>query len=138
MILIAEIPFGTLKLPSTFARNSGMLFDMLMPCRDCPFRKQGGFLLGPGRIREFAQLATESEDAAFACPKTIPIFRRSRRKEESYCAGALAFAEKQGKPNPTMQQMHQIGRYNPKAITDDAKALVWDSVDDWLDSAASH
>ena len=111
-----------------------MLYDKTMPCKGCPFRREGGVRLRPRRAREIADYATDSQGAMFACHETTGVKGRRKAKEESQCAGSLIFAEKQGRANQMTRIMERLGLYNPAAFTEAAKAAVFDDIDEMLDA----
>src|SRR6188768_4485028 len=47
-----------------------MRFDLTTPCKDCPFRADITFYLGPNRVRSILH-SLFAEDATFACHKTV-------------------------------------------------------------------
>lgn len=120
-----------------------MDFDMTVPCGDCPFRKEGGIKLTKDRIRAIGGMMLDSQGGTFPCHRTVD-YARERADDghripgpgEVHCAGALLFAEKQGKTHQMMRIMERLNLYDASKLTDAAKALVWDSLAQWLKSGA--
>lgn len=47
------------------------MFDLKRPCDNCPFRKEGGIRLHPGRAREIARGQIDNPGMTFPCHKTV-------------------------------------------------------------------
>ncbi len=90
-------------------------FDLVRPCKDCPFIK-GGLMnrtLNEGRLKDIVHGLTV-EDASFTCHKTIKDYYPNV-KHEQHCAGALIYLEKlgnYGRPNQEMRIAERLGFYD--------------------------
>lgn len=70
-----------------------MRYDLRRPCRDCPFRREGGCRVGAKHIERVATYKTP-----FPCHKTVRYESRYRWRDHGRaqaCAGALAFQARQ-------------------------------------------
>lgn len=103
-----------------------MKFDLIKPCSNCPFsKKQQGFLDG-GRME---QIATDLlSDKSFNCHKTT----HKKDREQSHCAGALIFLEKNKRPNQAMRFFERLGIYNHTKLEE------FDMVFDTIDEVVEH
>jgi hypothetical protein len=114
-----------------------MKFHVDKPCKDCPFRKQGGIRLTRGRIMEIAASQLDRQGASFACHKTTGVMastRLPRGLRDQYCAGALVFAEKHETVPQLVRIMERLGHYKRARLLPFYR-LIWDTLDDWLDTA---
>jgi hypothetical protein len=122
---------------------ASMKFDLLKPCADCPFRRdtQKGWL-GKPRAEEIAD-ALLRDDKTFACHKTVhhhdeefdSVDADERRVEEEnrqHCAGAIALVDAVGAPNAMLQIAERLGLRNPDRVTDEGRALSFDSESDFI------
>jgi hypothetical protein len=119
-----------------------MEFDLTVPCSNCPFRKEGGIPLRPGRIRELGGMMLHPQGGTFSCHKTVeyggegegdePEGDDRNGDEGQHCAGALAFALKQGKLPQLARIMERLGAFDGDAILAASGHLVWDSIGQWL------
>lgn len=78
------------------------------PCNDCPFRITGGIRLEPGRAREIAENAVAWNGESFHCHKTTHGEEDDNGNyittgHEQQCAGAVAFAVRQGRESLIMR-----------------------------------
>ena len=105
-------------------------FHVPRVCDDCPFRR-GGVRLRRERVRELARAATDNQGSAFWCHKTTGVLGKvPRGKRRQQCAGALIFAEKQGRANQIARIMGRLGAYDPDALMATPEAGdVYDTVD---------
>lgn len=83
------------------------LFKMAKPCANCPFLKVGAIDLAPGRVEQIAGDQIKHDDRPFMCHKTLV------QQTRSYCAGALIYLEKAGRPNIVMRLGRSLGMYDP-------------------------
>lgn len=103
-----------------------MNFTMKRPCVDCPFLREGGIRLSQKRVREIAGAMLAVQGATFQCHATVdyddtedgaPVQRRTPR--DQHCAGALIFAERQGRGNQMMRIAERLGMYDAAALMSD-------------------
>lgn len=91
-----------------------MMFDLMSPCANCPFRKGQGELFGldPGRIYK---IATAS---AFQCHKTVDYSNSDDEdgfehpapgQHPQQCAGLMAVLHREDKLNQIMQVAERLG-----------------------------
>lgn len=119
-----------------------MDFSMTTPCATCPFRKEGGIPLTPGRVREIASMMLNSQGGMFPCHKTVDYDDepedheengfRVPGKDELHCAGALIWAENHNNCTQMMRINERFGSYDHTKFTEANKASVWDSLSQWL------
>lgn len=102
-----------------------MKYDMTVPCNNCPFRKEGGIRLTDERVKEIASGMLCSQGIQFPCHKTTTEDQKSDDDRSGHfiptdgniaCAGALIFAEKQGKATQMMRIMERLGGYDYKKL----------------------
>jgi hypothetical protein len=127
-------------------------FDLTMPCGDCPFRRVGGVRLTKSRIREIAGAVTDRQGATFSCHKSVDYSSLDEfedggdgderigdpprdRTDEFHCAGALIFAEKNGRVSQMVRIAERLGLYDHTKFTEEAKALVFDDMREMLKTA---
>lgn len=106
-------------------------FDLIRPCRDCPFRKDATFAFRPSRAREIAE--TVVRDLTFQCHKTVDYSGDDGGQpgdRPQQCAGALILHEKLGRPNWRYRFAHMLGLYDPSRL--DMTAPVVDSVEEFV------
>ena len=95
-----------------------MKFDLVRPCKDCPFRTDIKGYLTPGRVREIAD-SLLLQQATFTCHKTNEfeddddgVTVTVQTADSQHCAGALIFLERMQRPNQMMRWMERIGAYD--------------------------
>lgn len=96
-----------------------MKFDLVAPCSDCPFLKEGGVRLNRERIEEIARYTMSDHNSKmFACHKTTGAEsgKRVRRDDHQHCAGALIFCHKQGQRSQVHQVAERLGMYDSKKL----------------------
>jgi hypothetical protein len=102
-----------------------LMFDLVRPCADCPFRKGFGqrYQLQRERLREIVY------GSAFQCHKTVEYaedengFEVSRPgSKPQQCAGLMAVLHREGKPNQIMQVGERLGGFNPARLDPDKEA----------------
>jgi hypothetical protein len=105
------------------------------PCANCPFRREGGIRLRPGRIREILGVVTPDRGpgGTFPCHKTVNHDARDHATELE-CAGALIFAYKQGTSTQMMRISERLGLMDPDLATGDHPE-IFDDADEWLETA---
>lgn len=111
-----------------------MDYSMPRPCANCPFLRKGGVRLGEERIREILAGVLGNPGATFACHKTTGV-ENDKRIEHRHCAGALIFAEKHGTTGQMVRIAERLGMYDPTKLDQSAFELVFDTVDEWLETA---
>jgi hypothetical protein len=116
-----------------------MKFSMTVPCDSCPFRREGGVRLTPGRAREIAKLMMDSQGGTFACHKSVDYSEEDEDgdsilgPDDLHCAGALIFAEKTNSAGTQMMRISErFGDYDSRKFTETSKALIFDSLSEML------
>lgn len=114
-----------------------MKYDMTMPCDTCPFRREGGVRLHPGRARDIAGMMLDSRGGEFPCHKTVDYSDGGDEPEETentkHCAGALIFSEVNRTGGTQMMRiMERVGMYDRRQFTAAAKALVFNTLEEML------
>lgn len=107
-----------------------MDYKLKRPCANCPFRREGGIPLRPGRIREIAGMMLDSQGGSFPCHRTVDQDDREESSEQ-HCAGALAFAHKQYVMPQLARIMMRLGAFNPDKL--ESLDEVWNDINEWLD-----
>ena len=115
-----------------------MHFNMTKPCNNCPFRKDGFIPLHPGRAEDIANVMLH-EGGTFTCHKTARSLNARRAGvQETHCAGALLFVEKNGggpEQNNMLRIAYRLGLYNPDDFTNKkAQQLVFDTKEEMVDA----
>lgn len=101
-----------------------MNFNLTRPCRDCPFRREGGIRLHRERAREIAKNTILAQGASFPCHKTVDYDSCSEdgaplpSDGESYCAGAIAFGLNNRMLNQILRIAQRLGMWKSKDIKD--------------------
>jgi len=93
-----------------------------VPCKDCPFLKEGGIRLTKERAREIAGNATSDAGRSFSCHK-----EEGPTEKRAHCAGSLILAEKAGVATQMMRIMLRLGLYDPGKIRAKDRERVFDS-----------
>jgi hypothetical protein len=102
-----------------------MKFNLVRPCRDCPFRTDVKPYLSAARAREIVDSIT-LQQATFACHKTVDYSDpeddepRAPKAEEQHCAGATILLERLDRPNQMMRISERLGLYNRRKLDMDA------------------
>lgn len=99
-----------------------MNFDLVAPCKNCPFRTDIDFPLRTERVEEICD-ALVNQQATFACHKTTEHDEDGeyvRRDSEQHCAGALIMLEKMEQPNQLMWIAERFGGYDRTKLRMDA------------------
>jgi hypothetical protein len=100
-----------------------MKFDLVRPCKSCPFRMdRDGFLRGD-RADEIASCLLD-EDRTFACHQTLGheedpetgYVETCQTPESQHCAGALIFCEANEQPNQMMRIAERLGLYDRRKL----------------------
>lgn len=88
------------------------MFDLEIPCANCPFRIGQGplYRLPPGRL-------TEIFDApAFQCHKTVGHASDGSERAPQQCAGLMAVLQADGAPNQIMRVASRLGALVPERL----------------------
>ena len=117
------------------------IFNQRVPCADCPFRKEGGVRHPLANVVGYLHHFVTWPGATFPCHKSVPADDdRQRwspwREGQVLCAGGLILATKLGHRNQIMEAGLAAGLFDPNQFTEAAKATVFDSVADMVQSAA--
>lgn len=118
--------------------HTAMYFDLLKPCSNCPFLREGGVRLTEARVEEIAGGMLSTQGHTFACHKTTVSAEDGSEMQETknsrHCAGALIFAEKNANATQMMRIAERLGMYDAgKMMADkDAVAMVFDDLDEML------
>lgn len=113
-----------------------MNFNITSPCGNCPFRREGGIRLHPQRAREIAKAAILATGKAFPCHKTVDYDTADENGDtvpsgdESYCAGAIAFALNTRMENQLLRIARRLGMWKPRDIKN--RAEVFRSVSEMI------
>lgn len=109
-----------------------MMFDLVRPCVNCPFRKGQGefFAMHRDRLREILN------GVAFQCHKTVDYNHENDEGETvptsgdrpQQCAGLMAVLHRSGRPNQIMQVAERLGELDPSKL--DPKNEAYASIDE--------
>lgn len=97
----------------------GKMFQLKRPCKDCPFVKGSStnMTLAEGRIEEI--IDSLHADHIFSCHKTIDYNQVNPtdtfyqlQEQNQFCAGAMNYLVKEGRPNTQMQIATRLGWLN--------------------------
>lgn len=116
-----------------------MQWTMKTPCEGCPFRKQGGIRLDPGRARAIAEMMIQPSGGTFPCHETTHFDEEGEhapREQEVHCAGALIFAEKHKNATQMMRIAERIRMYDARSLMTENPAVgeVFDSVGEMVEA----
>jgi hypothetical protein len=97
-------------------------YDLTKPCGNCPFKKTGGVRLMWQRVLEVAGNMLSNTGGEFPCHKTTETSADGESKvvvdgKSVHCAGALIFAEKQGRSTQMMRLAERFRIYDPRKLT---------------------
>lgn len=110
-----------------------MNFDLVAPCKHCPFRTDVTPYLRTDRVREICDSITDY-DMTFACHKTTSHDDEGEHipsSKEQHCAGATIMLEKMQQPNQAMRIA--AGRwFDPSKLKMDAP--VYDTPDQMVEA----
>ncbi len=109
-----------------------MNYKMTTPCENCPFRRVGGVRVNAERAEELTDNALSTQGASFACHKTVKALG-SKAKEESHCAGALIFSEKNGNATQLMRIMERLGAYDARKLNRAVFGEVFDTAEEMIE-----
>lgn len=116
-----------------------MHYDLLRPCSNCPFLREGGVRLTEARVEEIAGMMISPAGGDFPCHKTTVDTDDGDRHSVSasrHCAGALIFAEKNGNATQMMRIAERLGMYDSRKLMADQAAVesVFNDLDEMLES----
>lgn len=109
------------------------MFNLVRPCKKCPFRTDIEPYLRPGRIREIAN-SMVVYDGWFPCHETTESDDESddgsnyTTSKSQHCAGAAIILMKMDAPNQMMRISMRIGMFDPEKL--DMDAPVFDTFDE--------
>lgn len=101
-----------------------MKFDLVRPCKDCPFRSDIPGYLSAARVREIIDGITRRQ-GTFSCHKTNEFngSETVETRDSQHCAGALIFLERLNRPNQLMRIAERLGAYDRSKL--DMESPVW-------------
>jgi hypothetical protein len=111
-----------------------MNFNVLTPCANCPFRREGFLPLRAGRVQDIAAEQLKPEGKTFACHKTTQGRRGSAG--HSHCAGALLFQKNNKHETQLVQIAQRLGMLNTSRLSD--PAAVFTSLPEMVQAHAEH
>ncbi|MCA1064632.1 hypothetical protein QTG56_23785 (plasmid) [Rossellomorea sp. AcN35-11] len=85
------------------------MYQVKRPCKDCPFVKGSStnITLAEGRIEDI--INELHSDKTFSCHKTVNYNDLEDTSKNNFCAGAMNYLIKEGKPNQPMQIAERLG-----------------------------
>ena len=110
-----------------------MHFQLITPCKNCPFRTDIKAYLKPQRVEEICDSLIYKQQS-FPCHKTTKDDdgNTCETPNSQHCAGALIFLEKQDRPNQMMRIAERLGLYNRHKL--DMDAPVFDDEHEMIDA----
>lgn len=107
-----------------------MKYDLVKPCKTCPFRIENDGFKFPYRRAEQIVYA----DGGFACHSTTTKKGRGvNHKEAQACAGRLIVLERSEQPDQMMRICERIGLYDRRKLKMDTPG-VFEDIDDFMDN----
>lgn len=106
----------------TTVNPSGHYVRLKRPCSNCPFLKQGGIELHPGRLEGIISGLLKDDHSTFPCHKTVHSSRGGKWNDEgeykasgheAMCAGAAAYLMKHKRPTVEMRLAFAWGLATP-------------------------
>jgi hypothetical protein len=110
-----------------------MKFDLVAPCKDCPFRTDVQLFLHPERAEEICDALERG--LTFSCHKTNDFDEEGETTETAdsqHCAGALIMLEKMEMPNQMMRIAERLHMYDASKLRMDSP--VYDDSEVMIDS----
>lgn len=106
-----------------------------VPCKECPFRREGGVRLYAARIDEIVSVVAPIDGCGgtFPCHKTVDHDDCDERSELQ-CAGAIIFAYKQGTSSQYIRICERLGGVD-RALAEGDWPEIFDDVDEMLATA---
>lgn len=115
-----------------------MKFDLIRPCKDCPFRSDRPAYLSADSVESICTAMIE-EQRTFSCHKTnVPSedgIEMLETKDSQHCAGALIFLERLEQPNQMMRWMERLGAYDRTKL--DMDSPVFETMEDMMEAQPS-
>ncbi|MBR8426186.1 hypothetical protein [Burkholderia cenocepacia] len=128
--------------------NLAEYFRMKRPCKNCPFLKEGGIELAPGRMEDIVGHLYASDENTFDCHETVHSdkfggtwddetgnYRPSGK--EAHCAGAAAFLQKTGMSSKWMRIAYVTGALDLDQVRATMPAVI-DSANEHHSSSDPH
>ena len=111
------------------------MFELTAPCENCPFLRQGGVRLLPGRVLRVAGDMLRDDGPPFFCHKTLLYTEEyvEVTRQSQHCAGALLFAAHHGRETVIMRQARRLG-WDPASVQ--GQDRVFGSIAEMLAAAA--
>lgn len=103
-----------------------MKFNLVQPCKECPFRSDIEGYLTKGRVKEILNSIIDRQES-FPCHKTTSEVETEDGESDvivdsnsEHCAGALIFLEKLHRPNQMMRIMERCRLYDYRKLRMDS------------------
>jgi hypothetical protein len=108
---------------------------MASPCETCPFLREGGVRLLPGRVLRVAGDMLRADGPPFFCHKTLQYGDEyvEVTTESQHCAGALLFAVNHSQETSVMRQARRLG-WDPATLRGHDR--VFGSLEEMLTAAS--
>ena len=106
-----------------------MNFNLINPCKDCPFRTDKPnqqHWLGEARAEEICQSLINKQQT-FQCHKTLDL----PKDKHQHCAGAMIMLEHIQKPNQMMRIAERLGMYDHTKVN--MNAPVFTNPEDFIE-----
>jgi hypothetical protein len=116
-------------------------YKQTAPCDLCPFRRDSkGLRLTPARAREFGLMMLSNPGSEFVCHKTAKLDEDEdgigdyvdAGEVSAHCAGALIFAEKNGRATQMMRIAERLGMYDHRKLK--GHEQVFDNLDEMVEA----
>ncbi|MBN3729483.1 hypothetical protein [Burkholderia sp. Tr-20390] len=123
-------------------------FRMKRPCKNCPFLKEGGIELAPGRMEDIVNHLYASDENSFQCHETVHSDKFGGKWDdetgdynpsgkEAHCAGAAAFLQKTGMSSKWMRIGYVTGALDFDQVRATMPAVI-DSANEHHSSSDPH
>lgn len=108
-----------------------MNYNVKKPCANCPFLKgKGAVRLREERAHEIGGMMLSPSGGDFVCHKTT----HRPNESQSHCAGAIAFALKNGNMTQMMRISQRLRMFDPEEFVDGiAPDTIIDDPEDMID-----
>ena len=116
-----------------------MHFDLLKPCSNCPFLREGGVRLTESRVKEIAGGMLSTQGHTFACHKTTTSSEDGLEMRETsnsrHCAGALIFSLVNKNETQMMRIARRLRLFDPNKLMEDGSItkLVFTTLSEMLE-----
>lgn len=123
------------------------MFRLTKPCTTCPFRKQGGLALRPGRLEGIIESLVHDDWSNFQCHDTVQARTGGRwddagryhaSGQEAMCAGAAIYLAKAGRPTVGMRLGAALGYFNIERLRPHWDAIIEPLADVPSGSGSAH